>query len=1246
MKNKIIVMMICFLLIFIANTANVKAVSPVEVDTYSPSADAVDVAVDSNLTLTFNQNIVKGTGNIRIYKYSDDTLVETIPIEDVSISDDVVTINPVNDLNYNCPYYVQIDAGTFKDISDNPYIGIIDNTTWRFRTSDATTLSFFISGGNNFTIGEHIEFWLRLNVGEGTTEKILLKDILPPGVIFESSTIKKGNDNISFNLLHEPSKGDTGELKWEISTIKNPANGINWDDTITVEYTIICQNVPSSVVSKWLMSNANLEYINWDGSKRTSPNKSNGFIIIEPKLTVETSIASDPPYKAGDEIDYQVTISHAGESNSKAYDIEIANMLPEALHYLFYTPNPSNPAIPNIDGYNITWGESGNIDLNVGSSITFNIHAVLEKDILLESDLTNTIHVKYSSLNGESPDERVYTASPSTMDVLLDDIVPSTTISSIISSPTNISSIPVTIDFNKAVTGFNIDDITVTNGTTNNFVMISQNKYTVDITPVTPGNITVDIADGVAQDTAGNGNLASGPFSIYSDNVAPKAVISSTETGATNLPSIPVTIKFNESVIGFDASDIMVGNGTVNHFVTVKENEYTVDILPIKIGKVTVDVRTGGAIDAVGNLNAASDPFSIDFDNTVLAIAIDSSETSPTNVSSIPVTIRFNKPVTGFDVTDITIGNGSIRTFSAISTDSYNIDITPTKTGKVTVGIAKGVAQDSAGNKNAASSQFCIDFDNTAPTIDLLSPINAANNTAIDNDLVLTFDEKIYKGMGNITLYKSYGDSVVEIIAVDDVIIDDKTVTINPINNLLKGTAYYVLIDCGIFKDATDNTFLGIEDKTLWHFTTVRKKSKKISGELEIEIDGKSQETIGQIQTQTQNGQIVTTIKVDAQKLNQVLDKKNQRVTLTAPAQHQNNLVVAALDGQIIKSMEKKESILEIKTETASYILPSQQIHIDEIAKQLGDEVALDDIRVEVKMGETSNEMVKVVDHISKKGEFALVVPPVEFTVTCNYKNQSIEIDQFSNYVERVIAIPTEVDHNKITTGIIVYPDGTICHVPTQIITIDGKHYTKIKSLTNSIYSVISNPKAFKDVESHWAKDACNEMASRMIITESSRELFHPDQDVNRLLFTQTVVRALGLGEKGTECPLKDVTKDQQYYGAVATAMKYKLISGYEDGTFRANNNITREEAATLIVRAMHIAGLKTDYETKVLNDELERFLDKEKISTWAKDAVSICAMNGLIMGNEKGEFMPKENMTKAQLATIMLRVLESAELI
>jgi methionine-rich copper-binding protein CopC len=109
---------------------------------FNPTNNATNFAGASNLSITFNENVKKGTGNIVIKKVSDNTVFETIAITsaNVTIANTVVTINPTTNLTYNTAFYVEVANGAIQDIAGNNYIGFTGNTTWKFTTDFSTAI--------------------------------------------------------------------------------------------------------------------------------------------------------------------------------------------------------------------------------------------------------------------------------------------------------------------------------------------------------------------------------------------------------------------------------------------------------------------------------------------------------------------------------------------------------------------------------------------------------------------------------------------------------------------------------------------------------------------------------------------------------------------------------------------------------------------------------------------------------------------------------------------------------------------------------------------------------------------------------------------------------------------------------------------------------------------------------------------------------------------------------------------------
>lgn len=127
------------------NFTTADAIAP-SISSLSPADGATGVAVDANLVITFSEAVDVESGNIVIYKSSDDSAVATIDVTGGQVTGtgtDTITINPTSDLAANTSYYVQIAATAFDDAAGNSFAGISDSTTWNFATVDtaAPTIS-------------------------------------------------------------------------------------------------------------------------------------------------------------------------------------------------------------------------------------------------------------------------------------------------------------------------------------------------------------------------------------------------------------------------------------------------------------------------------------------------------------------------------------------------------------------------------------------------------------------------------------------------------------------------------------------------------------------------------------------------------------------------------------------------------------------------------------------------------------------------------------------------------------------------------------------------------------------------------------------------------------------------------------------------------------------------------------------------------------------------------------------------
>ncbi|UQZ34318.1 hypothetical protein C2I18_12800 [Paenibacillus sp. PK3_47] len=186
-------------------------------------------------------------------------------------------------------------------------------------------------------------------------------------------------------------------------------------------------------------------------------------------------------------------------------------------------------------------------------------------------------------------------------------------------------------------------------------------------------------------------------------------------------------------------------------------------------------------------------------------------------------------------------------------------------------------------------------------------------------------------------------------------------------------------------------------------------------------------------------------------------------------------------------------------------------------------------------------------------------------------------------------------------------------------------------------------PKVFSDVRTgQWFKQYVDRASSLGILEGVDGTRFEPTREITRAEFSAVLVRALGLeAASGQSAGFRDVAGSRWYADVIATANQFGLIAGYEDNTFRPNQPITREEAMVIISRAMNLISLQATSATGA--DILNGFKDSGLVSNWAQSAVEQNVAAGLIQGNN-GSINPKDQITRAEVAAIVIRFLEKAD--
>lgn len=272
---------------------------------------------------------------------------------------------------------------------------------------------------------------------------------------------------------------------------------------------------------------------------------------------------------------------------------------------------------------------------------------------------------------------------------------------------------PVTFTFSEAVTGFDVADIAVANGSAGNITVLNATTYTTQVTPGADGEVSIKVAANKAFDAAGNGNEASAILKRIYDVQRPTVVLSTTAPNPAKAP-FTVTVTFSEPVKEFTASDLNLTNANASQLSKVNDQTYTALVTPVASGEVAVAVAANVVQDIAANGNQASNALQLRYDADRPAVM--AGTTAPALVNEpFTVTFRISEPVTGFDLADISRSNATAENLRKISEQEYTVLITPTSDGRVTVRVPTDKMQDAATNGNTASNVLELTYDATAP---------------------------------------------------------------------------------------------------------------------------------------------------------------------------------------------------------------------------------------------------------------------------------------------------------------------------------------------------------------------------------------------------------------------------------------------------------------------------------------------------------------------------------------------------
>jgi len=270
----------------------------------------------------------------------------------------------------------------------------------------------------------------------------------------------------------------------------------------------------------------------------------------------------------------------------------------------------------------------------------------------------------------------------------------------------------------------------------------------------------------------------------------------------------------------------------------------------------------------------------------------------------------------------------------------------------------------------------------------------------------------------------------------------------------------------------------------------------------------------------------------------------------------------------------------------------------------------------------------------------------VKLSTVVNGKKQSLQ-PTGNLYMETEVPLSATKQWSKFGAYQIL-ASGQVQPLPVTERQVGDKKVAVVHHLAGGTFVLASHAQqpAFTDTSSNWSRANIEFLAEKQILSGYANGTFQPAQKVSRAELVTMITRSLGIFVEGEAMNrFMDIKNDAWYNASVTAAVNAKLIAGDPDGRFRPNDNITRQEVAIIFGNALTFLEnrLGESADTPFAN---LAFKDKQNVATWAQDAVTKVYDYKIMNGYQDSTFQPKAFTTRAEVAAMLVNLLEQAELL
>lgn len=347
--------------------------------------------------------------------------------------------------------------------------------------------------------------------------------------------------------------------------------------------------------------------------------------------------------------------------------------------------------------------------------------------------------------------------------------------------------------------------------------------------------------------------------------------------------------------------------------------------------------------------------------------------------------------------------------------------------------------------------------------------------------------------------------------------------------------------------------------------------------------------------------------------------------TVTVPDERFTEAVETALD-----TGEKQITIVVTKAEEGADIIVELSPRSARMAAQNG--IGL---RVELPLGTVwidPSDVKDVFGDVRNTVSFE-IYKSVDHSVVVNLREGRDPISADDAFHSRILA--SAFGRTTTSAGDVVY-----------LVNADGSETLVRKSLVESkyVYTLLDgsailrlryNAKKFVDVEpDNWFAEAVDFTSGHELFIGISDTEFGPKLTMTRAMLVTVLYRLEDKPNVAGKLMFTDVEAGTWYTEAVEWAAKNGIVNGVGENLYAPNADVTREQIATMLYRYAQYLGRDVSGRAS-----LDKFHDGDQVSDWAKEAVQWAVKLGIFRGDDTGALNPKSNATRAEVATLMQRI-------